>query len=149
MLGERHPPGRHRAVMTSHFVTMITCDTAGCEGVVIHRYGSAIASTSRQSADKAGWTRTTIGSGWLGDLTEDLCPACSAGRPLVRSRTCRDCGGHMTGSACADCGPAPARQDLAAAGVTGNGGRPAVPVTMSPTVSLELSAVRTNATGSG
>ncbi|MCW2942965.1 MAG: hypothetical protein JWN00_5950 [Actinomycetia bacterium] len=139
--------------MTSHFVTMITCDTAGCEGVVIHRYGSAIASTSRQRADKAGWTRITIGSGWLGDLTEDLCPACSAGRPLVRSRTCRDCGGHLTGSACADCGPAPARQDLAVAGMTRNGaldtGRPAVPVTMSPAVSLELSAVTTAATEPG
>ncbi|MCW2942445.1 MAG: hypothetical protein JWN00_5430 [Actinomycetia bacterium] len=55
----------------------------------------------------------------------------------------------MTGSACVDCGPAPARQDLAAAGVTGNGGQPAIPVTMSPPVSLELSAVRTNATKPG
>jgi hypothetical protein len=45
------------------WLDQITCDTAGCDGVVIHRYGRVIAATSRQSADKAGWTRSTIGSG--------------------------------------------------------------------------------------
>lgn len=91
--------------MTVQKAELVSCETPNCYGSLIY-LGGAQGVTARDVARASGWqvaADETLHLSWI-VKSEDICPACVAGRGPITVTACPNCGGCGGTLICTYCG---------------------------------------------